>query len=325
MTAEGNSVLVVASETDPAADGVCRVLAERHARVFRFDTAEIPQAVWVRAKLSGGVWQGELVAAKDRVNLEEICSVYVRGPRPFEPPPHLTEIERWHSAMECRYALGGVLASIPGVRWCNMPAASADAAYKPKQLQDFHACGLATPATLLTSDAQSVREFAATAGQLICKPVAVGVVRTGHGSHVAYTRRVTADDLENLAGVDYSIHCFQAYVDALYSVRLTVVGDNFFAVRIDAGSERARVDWRSDYPSLRYQVIDTPPEIREGVGAYMETAGLTYSAWDFGVTPEGWIAYEANPEGQFGWIEQETGVPITTAIADILIERQDQS
>ncbi len=247
--------------------------------------------------------------------------MYVRRSRPFEPPSHLTEIERWHSAMECRYAVGGILASLPGVRWCNKPSASADAAYKPKQLQDFRDCGLTTPATLLTSDAQSVRDFAAATGQLICKPVAVGVVRTDRGGHVAYTRLVTTDDLDHLRGVDYSVHCFQAYVNAFYSVRLTVVGDRFFAVRIDAGSERARVDWRSDYPSLQYQAIDTPSEIREGVGAYMKMAGLAYSAWDFGVTPEGWVAYEANPEGQFGWIEQETGVPITAAIADFLVER----
>lgn len=285
----------------------------------------MPQAVRVRAELNGCVWQGEIISVEDSVSLEEIGAVYVRRPRPFEPPDHLTEVERWHSALECRYGLGGVLTSLPGVRWCNRPSASADAAYKPKQLQDFQMCGIATPATLLTTDPQSVRDFAALTGQLICKPVAVGVVRTGHSGHVVYTRQVTADDLESLTGVEYSIHCFQAYVDACYSVRLTVVGDKMFAVRIDAGSERARVDWRSDYPSLRYQLIDTPPEVRESVCAYMNMAGLTYSAWDFGVTSEGWIAYEANPEGQFGWIEQATGAPITSAIADILVEGQYQS
>lgn len=158
------SVLVVASPTDPAADGVCHILTKRRARVFRFDTAEIPQEVRLRAILSDGVWRGELVSSDDCVSLDEIGAVYVRRPRPFEPPSHLTEIEQWHSAIECRYALGGILASLPGVRWCNRPSASADASYKPKQLQDFWACGLATPPTLLTSDAASVRDFAATTG-----------------------------------------------------------------------------------------------------------------------------------------------------------------
>lgn len=115
MTRRRESVVVIAGVTDPAADGVCKALAERNARVFRFDTAEMPQAVRVRAELNGCVWQGEIISVEDSVSLEEIGAVYVRRPRPFEPPDHLTEVERWHSALECRYGLGGVLASLQPV------------------------------------------------------------------------------------------------------------------------------------------------------------------------------------------------------------------
>ncbi len=53
----------------------------------------------------------------------------------------------------------------------------------------------------------------------------------------------------------------------------------------------------------------------------MKMVGLTFGAFDFAVDHEGaWIALEINPEGQFGWIEQETGVPVTEAIADFLTE-----
>jgi len=312
-------VLVVADVTDPTADRVCAVLAARAARFFRFDTADIPQRLRLRAELGTTSWHGELVSAEDRVDLDEVGAVYVRRPRAFEPPTHLSAIEQWHSAIECRYALGGILASLEGVRWCNMPARSADAAYKPKQLRDFRACGLATPPTVITNDAQTVRGFADQVGSVICKPVAVGVVRTGGGTHAVYTRRVTAADLDHLAGVDYSAHLFQAYIDALFSVRLTVVGEEFFAVRIDAGSERARIDWRSDYAALQYRVIDTPPDIRAGVAAYLKMAGLAFGAFDFGVTAEGWWAYECNAEGQIGWLEAETGIPISEAIADFLV------
>jgi ATP-grasp ribosomal peptide maturase len=312
-------VLVVADATDPTADRVCAALAGRAARFFRFDTADIPQRLGLRAELGTTSWRGELVTAEDRVDLDEVGAVYVRRPRPFEPPAHLSAIEQWHSAIECRYALGGILASLDGVRWCNRPAHSADAAYKPKQLRDFRACGLATPPTLITNDAQAVRDFADQVGSVICKPVAVGVVRSGDRTHAVYTRRVTAQELEHLSGVDYSAHLFQSYVDALFSVRLTVVGEEFFAVRIDAGSDRARIDWRSDYAALSYRVIDTPPDIRAGVTAYMKMAGLAFGAFDFGVTAEGWWAYECNAEGQIGWLEAETGSAISEAIADFLL------
>ena len=51
------------------------------------------------------------------------------------------------------------MASLP-TRWCNRPSASAAAAYKAKQLMDFRVCGLTTPSTLITNDADAVREFA---------------------------------------------------------------------------------------------------------------------------------------------------------------------
>jgi hypothetical protein len=155
-----DAVLVVADATDPTADRVCGVLVARGARFFRCDTADIPQRIRLRAELGTTSWHGELVTAEDRVDLDEVGAVYVRRPRAFEPPGHLSAIERWHAAIECRYALGGILASLEGVRWCNMPAHSADAAYKPKQLREFRACGLATPPTAITNDARAVRDFA---------------------------------------------------------------------------------------------------------------------------------------------------------------------
>jgi MvdD pre-ATP grasp domain len=82
---------------------------------FRFDTADVPQRLGLRAELGTTSWHGELVTAEDRVDLDEVGAVYVRRPRAFEPPAHLSAIEQWHSAIECRYALGGILASLGGV------------------------------------------------------------------------------------------------------------------------------------------------------------------------------------------------------------------
>jgi hypothetical protein len=40
---------------------------------------------------------------------------------------------------------------------------------------------------------------------------------------------------------------------------------------------------------------------------------------DFGVDAAGrWQFFECNPNGQWGWIEQETGLPIAAAIARLL-------
>jgi len=41
------------------------------------------------------------------------------------------------------------------------------------------------------------------------------------------------------------------------------------------------------------------------------------------LTPDGrYVFIEINPSGQYGWIEQETGLPISSAICDFLMAGQ---
>ncbi len=48
---------------------------------------------------------------------------------------------------------------------------------------------------------------------------------------------------------------------------------------------------------------------------------LGFGALDFVVTPEEeWTFLEINPNGQWGWLEHATGLPITAGIADFLEE-----
>jgi hypothetical protein len=92
-----------------------------------------------------------------------------------------------------------------------------------------------------------------------------------------------------------------------------------FTIWITAGSAAARVDWRADYDALSYEWIDTPAKIAHGVSAYMKAFGLTYAALDFGIdAADRFWFYESNSAGQYGWLEAQTGAPITAALADLL-------
>lgn len=173
----GDTVLMVAGSDDSTADLVAEAVRRRGRRVFQFDTADFPQRLCLDAELDADAWRGGLRGDHGAVQLERVSAVYLRRPGPFGPPAHLTGAERWHAAMESRYGLGGVLTTLP-VRWCNHPARSADATYKPRQLAELNASGLRTPPTLVTTDAAAVRRFAERVGPMVCKPVAISVLHT---------------------------------------------------------------------------------------------------------------------------------------------------
>jgi len=62
-----------------------------------------------------------------------------------------------------------------------------------------------------------------------------------------------------------------------------------------------------------------PASVRAGVCRMMSALGLRFAAADFAVTPSGeWYFLDLNPNGQWAWIEHETGLPICAAIADAL-------
>lgn len=339
-TRDRDVVLVIANDADATADAVCAVLAKREHPYFRFDTADVPGRLLLDLRLDvtedpALTWSGRIRHSEQtgerhpsdpgrlaRVDLSQVVSVYMRRPRPFEVPAHLTAAERWHAATECRYGLGGVLASLPAPQ-LNHPSRSADAAYKPRQLADLRACGLTVPPTLVTNSGTAVREFAAAHGELICKALAATVLHVGDAAHIAYTRRITPADLDQLgrpgSGIDYAAHLFQPFIESKYAVRLIVVGDEMFPVRIDAHSDRARTDWRSDYDHLSYRPTTLPDDVLSGVRTYMRRAGLYYGAWDFlGHADRTLTCLECNPEGNFAWLEDVLPIRITEAIATFL-------
>lgn len=137
---------------------------------------------------------------------------------------------------------------------------------------------------------------------------------------VAYTSMLDAEDLSDLRGVETTAHMFQRWVgDKSYEARVTVVGRQMFAVAIRAGSGRALVDWRSDYDSLSYEVVQAPQSISDSIHAFLKEFGLNFGAFDFVVTPnDEWWFLECNAAGQFGWLEHHTGLPISAALADLL-------
>ena len=72
---------------------------------------------------------------------------------------------------------------------------------------------------------------------------------------------------------------------------------------------------------LRIEAYDLSPDIEELVLKLTSALGLVYGAIDMIVTPEGeHVFLEINPSGQFGFIEQSTGLPILSSLADTLIE-----
>ncbi|MGH3870791.1 MAG: ATP-grasp ribosomal peptide maturase [Pseudonocardiaceae bacterium] len=310
----GPTVLILTQPFDVTADYVVNELQQRGARVFRCNLGDFPCALSVSAGLSQG-WTGSLNLPGRTIDLADVGCAWYRRPTVFEFPTTLSAQERRWASTEARLGLGGVLAALP--RWLNHPCDIARAEYKPLQLAHARTVGLTVPDTLITNDPDEARRFAKEHEDIIYKPFSsLGVFEQGQ-YRIVYANRITADDITNT--VTATVHLFQKWVPKAFEVRLTVIDDDLFAVRIDADSAAAMVDWRTDYTHLHYSEITVPETVRDGVRNLLKMLMLRFAALDFVVTPGNeWVFLEANPNGQWAWLQDATGLPITIAIADAL-------
>jgi ATP-grasp ribosomal peptide maturase len=315
-------VLVVTTADDPHADLVITELNRRgRVDVVRVDPGDFPHTVTIAATLDTDVgrWEGALVTPSREMDLREVIAVYWRRPSGYRCPG-LDERDAEFAAAQAVSGFGGVLTALPGATYVNRPDRNRRADSKPAQLVLAAELGFRVPSTLITSDHVAAQEFIGKHTPVVFKPLQVTDVRRGDRPAVLWTQRVHAHEIDgSVAG---TAHLFQAEVAGkLSDLRITVVGARVFCVRITSGEHGGPhlLDWRCDYDALSYELVDPPHGMAERLRAYLDAFGLAFGCFDFAVAPDGepWFL-ECNPNGQWAWLEQPTGAPMTAAFADLL-------
>ena len=101
-------------------------------------------------------------------------------------------------------------------------------------------------------------------------------------------------------------------------IRVTIVGNEVFAVRILSRGLGIPGDWRVvPKVDLEYQDIVLDDLVTERCRLLTRRLGLSFAAIDLIVTPDGIFFIEVNPTGEWGWLSTAER-PIDHAIASWL-------
>ena len=318
-----STVLILTQELDAHSDLVMRELQSRNAHVIRFNTADFPQRATLIAHHQQGEWSGTLVPGPHHLHFQEITSIWYRRPTPFEVSTTLPPSAQQFAQAEARMAIGGILRSL-SCRWINHPEKIVAADYKPYQLKVAHACGLETPTTLLTNDAQAARQFFTQHPKgIIYKTMSGAMVFSESGDPLSiYTSRVSAQDLEQEESIKQTACLFQEEVPKQLELRITIIGERVFPAEIySPASIKSTIDIRRSYADLHYGIHTLPQEIAEKCVALTKHLGLLFAAIDMVLTPDNrYVFLEINASGQWAWIEHATGLPLCRTLVDLLIE-----
>jgi glutathione synthase/RimK-type ligase-like ATP-grasp enzyme len=203
------------------------------------------------------------------------------------------------------------------------PAVDQQAHLKAAQLDVARALGFELPPTLITNSPADFLDFyRAHNGNVVSKLAGGAFFRSLATSFARYTEVVSKRDVGYAYTVRYCPAIFQAYVPKRVELRITVVGRRVFAVEIHSQvSNHTRHDWRRyDMAETPHMAHDLPSGVEQRCVQLVEQLGLCYGAIDMVVTPDGrYVFLEINPNGQYLWIEEATGLPISDAICDLLM------
>jgi glutathione synthase/RimK-type ligase-like ATP-grasp enzyme len=154
------------------------------------------------------------------------------------------------------------------------------------------------------------------------KPITNMKVRIDGQDHTRFTELLEPTMLNSIHSLSHCPLIFQEYIPKAYELRVTVIGNEIFAACIQSQSAGGdtTVDWRRyNIPKTPHYAYELSPELRNQILALHQRLGLVYSSFDFIRTPQGeFVFLETNPFGQWLWIEDLTGLPISKAIADFL-------
>jgi glutathione synthase/RimK-type ligase-like ATP-grasp enzyme len=232
-------------------------------------------------------------------------------------------------AEECRLFVHDVWSSVEALWVPARPAAVFQAQHKASHLRLAGALGFELPPTLITNNPDDFLGFYREhGGRIVSKLVDAAFFRTFGESLARYTEPVTPRDVAYTEAVRYVPMIFQAYVPKRVELRITVVGRQVFAAEIHSqASNHTRHDWRRyDLSETPHAAHDLPPDVERRCVQLVARLGLCYGAIDMIVTPDGrYVFIEINPSGQYLWIEQLTGLPITNALCDLLIAGQSHT
>lgn len=317
------TVLIVATEEDVHTTAVVEQLRARGGQVAVADLSRFPQ----RADMSlGFTCCGDrdlsLRMGDDPLDLADVDAIWWRRPQqPLVDPAIHRDTHRMFAANEVQEALSGLWHALD-VFWVNDPARDHVAHRKVGQLRVAQEVGLRLPDTLITNNPDRARRFIDRRGytQVIYKAF------SALPEEWRETRLLRPEELALLDNVRYAPVIFQEYVEAVYDLRVTVVGEQVFAAAIHSQETSYPVDFRMDMANARVEAVDLPEEVCDKLLALMARMGLVYGAIDLRLRPDGeYVFLEINPAGQFLFIEQETQQPIAAAIAQTLLAHDHEA
>ena len=311
------SYLIVTNKRDLTSDFIVRELRKRGLGFHRLNTEDVTQ-LSLTQRLGSTT---SLRDGKTCIKLDAVRAAYFRRPLPpYVNPEDFSKASVTYIQEEWSYLLRSLYLEL-GKKWFSHPNSIILAEDKPRQLRLASEVGFSVPETVITNELDSLEQLFA-GGDVIAKPMKQSLIEEDIGlGGVIYTTNIHSIGEIDAHGLRMAPVIFQRRIDKRIDLRVTVVDSNVFAVAINSQMfEKTQTDWRhSSVTELEHEILELPEQIAKKCIEIVRRLELRFGAIDLVLDKRGayWFL-ECNPNGQWAWIENRTGLPIAAAIVSAM-------
>lgn len=296
------SVLILSGLYDFSTDLICIELEKfgvNYLRLNREQLAEYrikldPIARILRVRCGESEW----IVERDLLAVVFRQPVFLRN-TPAKPLSISEQMERsqWSAFLRA-------ISVFKDARWLNWPQSTYLAESKPYQLFLAKEIGFHIPPTVVTNDVSELPEFSSE--QIILKSLDTALFFKDSDCYFTYTIATTATDLAALDASSAPM-IVQKELQGKSDVRVTVVGNEVFAVEILSNGVGIDGDWRTiPRESLEYVSIKLPSKVEYACRQLMIQLDLTFGAIDLIRANDVFYFVEINPTGEWAWLQSES-------------------
>lgn len=311
-------ILILSHKKDAHVPLVLPALEAAGASFFWFRTGDFPSLASLTLSFDEtGRRRRTLRTPDGTLDLDRVTAVWYRRPRKPDVDPAIEDpgLRRYVSDESWR-VVTGLFETLDCLWVPGKPSREDPASNKVNEMARAAALGFRLPRSVHTNSPQELLDFDERCGGRIVTKSLNGSMETVAGARYPFTYLVRRRDLARVRAVRFAPVLAQEYVEKDVELRVTVVGDQVFAAEIHSqDTARTKVDWRHYDDETPYGVHDLPEDVHARCLRLVHDLGLTYGCIDLICTPSGeYVFLEINPNGQWGWVESATGLPIRDAL-----------
>lgn len=306
-------VLIISNTLDFGTDYITYSLESRNISYLRINR-DCFDRYRIDFNIQTGILEIEVENEMFILSEEILKSIYFRAPVYLRDnyQPDLTTIEQLYRTQWTAFIKN--LVYFENVLWMNNPTMTYKAENKLLQLKVAKELGLHIPDTIVTN---SNKRFQDTDKMIVMKSIDTALFKKSGQEAFVYTNVMSERDLMSANLTSLPIMT-QEFLNPKIDIRVTIVGEEIFAVKILKENCGIEGDWRMHREGIVFESFDLPKEISEVLLKLNQRFNLKYSAIDLAISKGKYYFVEINPTGEWAWLVDNAGISIDQSICNML-------